>query len=150
MSKSTITKTWIGGLVALGGGLLLALGGVFFMLAFGGTFTQVADNKYDFTPALDTGFWTGVSIICLGGLAAVTGGIVQLVAWVAAVVNSYALPDRTWFTVLLVCGVASFVVAPIGFVAMVAYIAAAPDGEPYRQQRVPTTLTPGAPAAAAG
>lgn len=147
MSKPTIVKTWLAGLVALAGGLILAMGGVFVMLAFGGSFTRVSDTNWDFNPALDAAFWMSVAIISLGGLIAVVGSIVQLVAWVGAVVNSYPLPDRTWFMVLLIGGVASFVFAPAGFAVMIAYIIAAPDGEPYRRQTLPAPVAPAAPAA---
>lgn len=142
MTKSAITRTWVGGLVVFAAGIVASMLGVFLMLAYGGTFTQIAGTgNYDFRPDMTGFFWTTIGVICTGGVIAIIGGIVQLVAWVGGLVNSYALPEKTWFAVLLLGGVLSFVFAPIGFAAMLAYVVAAPDGEPYRQQH-PAAPTP--------
>lgn len=149
MTKSMITKTWVAGLVAFGAGILAAMVGVFLMLAYGGTFTQVAaTGSYDFHPYLNGFFWMTTALIVIGGVIAFVGSIIQLVAWVGAVVNSYALPERTWFAALLVGGVLGLAFAPVGFAVMIAYVVAAPDGAPYRihEPSVPHqqsgTLTP--------
>ena len=133
MTKPTITKTWIAGLAVLAGGLVVAIVGVALMLAYGGTFTQVAGNasSYTFVPTLDSFFWTTVVVIVAGGILAGVGGIVQLAAWIGALVNSYRIPDKTWFTVLLVGGVFGLAFGLIGFAVMVAYVIAAPDGRLY-------------------
>jgi hypothetical protein len=137
MTKSTITKSWIGGLAVFAAGIIVAVVGVFLMLAYGGTFTQVPGNSnYDFTPTLNGFFWTTIGLMVAGGTIALIGGLVQLVAWVGAMINSYALPEKTWFLVLLLGGLLSLVFAPIGFAVMVAYVVAAPDGTPYRQAQV--------------
>jgi hypothetical protein len=142
MTKSLITKTWIGGLVVFGAGIVVAIAGIFLMLAYGGTFTQVAGNpnNYNFQPNMNGFFWTTVMMMILGGVIALIGSVVQLVAWIGGLVNSYALPDKTWFAVLLAGGILSFAFAPIGFAVMVAYVIAAPDGTPYRHSQTPTTL----------
>lgn len=145
MTKSTITKTWIGGLATFGAGVVATMVGVFLMLAYGGTFTQVVGtNKYDFQPDMSGFFWVTIALIVTGSLIAFVGTIIQLVAWVGAVVNSYALPERTWFAALLAGGVLGLAFAPIGFAVMVAYVVAAPDGAPYR------THAPSAPTQQAG
>jgi hypothetical protein len=51
------------------------------------------------------------------------GATGQLVAWIGAVINTAQLQDKTWFLVLLLLGVLSF-----GFIAMVFYVLAGPDG----------------------
>jgi len=138
MTKSTITKSWIGGLAVFAAGIIVAGVGVFGMLAYGGTFTQVpGSSNYDFTPTINGFFWTTVGLIVAGGVVGLIGSLVQLVAWIGALVNSYALPEKTWFLVLLLGGLLSFAFAPIGFAAMVAYVVAAPDSTPYCQVRVP-------------
>jgi hypothetical protein len=139
MNKSMITKTWIGGLAVLAAGLVVAGVGVFLMLVYGGNFTQVTGNpnSYQFVPTIDGFFWTTVGVIVLGGVFALVGGIVQFVAWIGALVNSYALPEKTWFTILIVSGVLSFFLAIVGFAGMLAYVIAAPDGEPYRHPPLP-------------
>ncbi len=148
MTKSTITRTWIGGLVAFAAGILLAIVGVFLMLAYGGTFTEIAgSSNYNFTPNMNGFFWTAVGVIVAGGLVALTGSIVQLVAWVGALVNSYMLADKTWFLIVLLGGLLSIAFAPVGFAVMVAYVIMAPDGVLYRQTQAPAVqaATPLAP-----
>lgn len=141
MKKSTITKTWVGGLAILAAGMIVAILGVFLMLAFGGTFTQAGTGgNYNFTPAFDSGFWTAIAVIVIGGVLALAGGVVQLAAWVGALVNSYQLADKTWFVVLLVAGVLGLGVALFGFLAMIAYVVAAPDG--YAERRLPVQPPP--------
>lgn len=140
MTKSMITKTWIGGLAVLAAGLVVAGVGIFLMLAYGGTFTQVTGNpnSYEFVPRIDNFFFTTIGLIVIGGVFAVVGGIVQLVAWIGGLVNSYALPEKSWFAILLVTGILSFFLAFIGFAGMLAYVIAAPDGVAYRHAQLPT------------
>jgi len=139
MTKSMITRSWIGGLVVFATGIVVAIVGVFLMLAYGGTFTQIADtSNYDFTPDMNGFFWTTIGVIVVGGVIALIGSIVQLAAWIGALVNSYMLPEKAWFLILLLGGLLSIGFAPIGFAVMVAYVIAAPDGVLYRQTQAPT------------
>lgn len=134
MTKPMISKVWIGGLAVFGAGIVLAIVGVFLMLAYGGTFTQVAGtNDFSFVPDMNGFFWVTIGLIVAGGVIAAVGSIVQFAAWIGALVNSYALPGKAWFGVLLLGALLSIAFAPIGFAAMVAYVIAAPDGTPYRQ-----------------
>ena len=147
MTKPTIVKTWIAGLIVFAAGALAALVGVFLMLGYGSTLTQVAGNpnSFEFVPDTTSGFfWTTIAVIVAGGIVAAIGGIVQLAAWIGALANSYLLPEKTWFAVLLAGGVLGLAFGLVGFAAMVAYVIAAPDGTPYRQPRVaaPPTLAP--------
>ncbi len=145
MTKSTITKTWIGGLVMFAAGILVAALGVGLLLAYGGTFHQVTGNpnSYDFTPRIDGFFWTTITVMTLGGLFVLAGGIVQFVAWIGGLVNSYRLADRTWFVVLLTTGILSFFFALIGFGGMLAYVIAAPEG--YAETKLPAAAPKLAP-----
>jgi hypothetical protein len=137
MTKSMINKVWIGGLVVFAAGILVAIVGVFLMLGYAGTFTQIAGtNNYDFNPNIDGFFWLTVTLIVAGGFIGLIGIIAQFVAWIGGLINSYWLPEKAWFVVLLVGGVLSFAFAPIGFAAMIAYVVGAPDGMPYRQTQV--------------
>ena len=138
MTKSTITKTWIAGLAVFAAGIVAAIGGVGLMLTYGGTFTRVSGtNGYDFTPDNSGFFWFTVTLIVIGGLIVAAGGIVQLAAWVGGLFNSYLLPSKSWFAVLLLGGLLSFFFAPLGFAAMLAYVVAAPDGTGYRATQLP-------------
>lgn len=144
MTKSTITKTWVGGLAVFAVGVVVAIVGVFLMLAYGGTFSQIGSSgKYDFTPSMNGTFWTGVGIIVAGGVVTLVGGVVQLVAYVGGLVNSYALREKTWFWVLAAGGLLSLAFAPVGFAVMVAYVVAAPDGREYRQTLPAPASSPG-------
>jgi hypothetical protein len=144
MAKPMIVKTWIGGLAVFAAGIVVALVGVFLMLAYAGTFTQVAGtNNYDFVPDMSGFFWVTVLLIVAGGIIGLIGSIVQLVAWIGGLFNSYALPTKGWFLVLLLGGLLSVGFAPIGFAAMIAYVVAAPDGLPYQQLQPSVTAQPG-------
>jgi hypothetical protein len=138
MTKSLINKIWIGGLAVFAAGIILAVVGVFLMLAYGGTFTQVADaNNYNFNPNINGFFWVTVGLIVTGGVITFAGSVAQFVAWIGGLINSYALPDKAWFAILLIGGLLSFAFAPFGFAAMLAYVVAAPDGTPFRQIQTP-------------
>ncbi len=134
MKKSTITTTWLGGVVAIALGFVAAGVAVGLMLAYGGTFTAAPDGQgYDFVPTRDAFFWTTVGIVVAGCAVAIGGAIVQFVAWIGALVNSYQLPDKTWFAITLVLGLLGF-----GLVAMIAYLIGAPDSSGL--ERRPTSL----------
>lgn len=134
MTKSMITKVWIGGLAVFAAGVVAAIVGVFLMLAYGGTFTQIAGtNNYDFNPNMNGFFWVTVGLIVAGGVIGLIGSIAQFAAWVGALMNSYGLADKAWFLVLLIGALLSFAFAPIGFAVMLAYVVAAPEGMLNRQ-----------------
>jgi hypothetical protein len=119
-------------------GLLMIGLGVILMLAYGGTFAQAAGGDgYDFVPSYGGFFWTTIVLIVTGAFAAAIGGIVGLVAWIGALVNTYQIQDKTWFAVMLAGGVFGFAFALIGFAAMVAYVIAGPDGMAFPQPQVP-------------
>lgn len=143
MTKSLITRVWIGGLAVFAAGIVVAIVGIFLMLAYGGTFTQVADtSNYNFNPDMNGFFWVTVGLIAAGGLIGLIGSIVQFVAWVGGLINSYRLPDKAWFFVLLLGGVLSLGFAPIGFAAMIAYLIAAPDAPAQHGLETPTATKP--------
>ncbi len=64
-----------------------------------------------------------IIVATIGVLVMAGGGIGQFIAWIGAVLNTARLQDKTWFVVLLLLGLLSF-----GFVAMIAYVIAGPDG----------------------
>jgi hypothetical protein len=143
VSKSVVTRMWLGGLMAVVLGVIIALFAVTTMLAFGGTFQPTGTgNGYDFVPAQDGAFWTSVMGIVMGGLLALFGSLIQLVAWIGAVMNTYGLEDKTWFLVLLIGGLFGLVFGLAGLVVMVAYMVAGPDGT--------VASKPAPPAATAG
>jgi hypothetical protein len=66
--------------------------------------------------------WSMIGVAAFTVLVMVLAALAQLIAWVAAVVDTAGLPDKTWFIVLLVTGLVG-----VGFVAMIAYAVAGPD-----------------------
>lgn len=143
MKKSTVVKTWIGGLVVLAGGLVVIGVSVGLMLGYGGTFTyNDATKAYDFVPVLNGFFWSMVGLIVFGAFITIAGGIVQLAAWIGALVNTFQVPDKTWFTIVLLGGVLGLFFGLIGFAAMLAYVVAGPDGVTYPKP-LPGAATPG-------
>lgn len=128
MTKSTITRTWIAGLIVIVAGLIVGGLGVGLMLAYGGTYTPaVSGNGYDFVPRIDGFFWTTIALMVVGFGAALVGTVLQLVAWIGALIGTYALEDKTWFVVLLVGGLVGLAFGLVGFAVMVAYLIAGPD-----------------------
>jgi hypothetical protein len=133
MSKSTVTKLFVGSLIAIVGGLALLITGGLLAYANGSLVVSGPDvigvNWSAFTASM-------VGLAIVGILAMIGGAIGQFVAWIGAVLNTSRLEDKTWFILLLVLGLLSF-----GFIAMLVYVLAGPDG---------TKITPGQARAAAG
>jgi hypothetical protein len=120
MSKPTITKWFIGSLIALVGGLVLMVVGL--LLAFANGAFQMTGP--DVTGVNSTALsWSMVALVVVGALAMLGGAIGQFVAWIGAVLNTSHLEDKTWFILLLVLGLLSF-----GFIAMLVYVIGGPDG----------------------
>ena len=139
MRKSTITRTWLAGLVAVAGGLAIVAFGIGFMLGYGGTFTASPTGEgYDFVPSLDGVFWSAVTAVVIGFAIAAAGGLVQLVAWVGALMNTYRLQDKTWFAAVLIGGAIGLAAGFVGLATMVAYVVAGPDGT---QAATPTPVS---------
>ena len=155
MTKRAITIIWlvgigvmvVGGLVALFSGLALA--------SHIGAFTANYQYPNNYVP--DGTFWALVSFVILGGIAILGGIVTQFVAWIGAVINTNRLVDKTWFNVLLWCGVAAIVLSLItgglgtfvGWGLMIVYLVGGPDGmavEPVMMRTTPVepprTLAP--------
>jgi len=120
MTKSGITRLFVGSVVAFIAAIVLAIVAV--VAAFGGNAFVIDGN--DVVGVNSSAFtWTMIGLIALAGVAMICGAIGGLVAWIGALLNTAQLDDKTWFVLLLVLGLLSF-----GFVAMVAYVLAGPDG----------------------
>ena len=120
MSKQTVTRLFVGSLIAVVVGIVFAAVGV--ALAFAsGAFIVSGQDPATVEPIRLTA--TAIVTMVVGGLGIVGGAIGQFVAWIGAVINTSKLEDKTWFILLLVLGLLSF-----GFIAMVVYVLAGPDG----------------------
>ncbi len=120
MTKQTITRFFIGGIVAFVAGLFLAFVGVWASFAAG----EFVMDGPDVTGVQFTAFgWTMAGLMIVGAFSMIGGAIAGLVSWIGALLNTALLEDKAWFVVLLILGLFSF-----GFIAMVAYAIAGPDG----------------------
>lgn len=102
-SKRTITRLFVGGIVAFGAGLVLVLAAVWAAFASSLALT--------------------VALVVVGALAMLAGAVAAVVSWIGALLNTARLEDKAWFVSLLVLGLFG-----VGVVAMVAYVLAGPDG----------------------
>ena len=135
MTKSTVTKIFIGSLFAIVGGVVLLVAGL--LLAYtSGAFIMRGPDVVGIHPSAFT--WSMAGLAIVGILAVIGGALAQFVAWIGAVLNTSRLEDKTWFIVLLVLGLLSF-----GFIAMIVYLVAGPDGT---RQSAQQTNPLGAPA----
>jgi hypothetical protein len=126
MTKPTITKFFIGGIIAVVAGLLLAFVAIWAAFAAG----EFVMDGPDVSGVQFTAFgWSMVGLMIIGGLSMIGGAIAGLVAWIGALLNTAPLQDKSWFVLLLVLGLLSF-----GFIAMVAYVIAGPDGTQQQRQ----------------
>jgi hypothetical protein len=120
MTKSTVTRLFVGSVIAVAAGLVLGLAAV--ILAFGSNSLQMRGP--DVVGIEPTAFaWSMVALAVVGIFAIVGGAIGGLVSWIGALLNTAELEDKTWFVLLLILGILSF-----GLVAMIAYVIAGPDG----------------------
>jgi len=120
MSKSTVTKLFLGSVIAVIAGIVLGFAAVWYAYlndAFVMSGPDVVGIQA--TP----GAWGMVGLAFVAGLAIVGGFIGGLVSWIGALLNTAQVEDKTWFILLLVLGLLSF-----GLVAMIAYVIGGPDG----------------------
>ena len=119
MSKTTVTRLFIGANIAIVVGVILVLATVVTALVGGvvtiGGPSVVAIDGHTFAGAVG---WLLLSAVILGG-----GTLIGIASWIGALFNTAELEDKTWFGALLILGLLSF-----GWVAMVAYVVAGPDG----------------------
>jgi hypothetical protein len=144
MTKSRITFWWlIGAAVMIVGGLIA----LFSSLDLVAQIQYLTDNYRFNTFVPDSYFWAVVSLIILGSIAVIGGIVLQFVAWIGAVINSSRLVNRTWFNVLLWCGIGGLVLGTIyglgvllWWGVMIAYLGSGPDGTAVEPMLLRVTL----------
>jgi hypothetical protein len=121
MTKSTITRWWIWGLIAMMPAGILIPSSALALAAH----SEGVSGGYG---------WTMVGLIVVGGLFALAGAAALLTAWVKAVLGTGQLGDPRWFKALLWGGIAGLLSMPLfGLGALVlgavmtAYLVAGPD-----------------------
>jgi hypothetical protein len=128
MFKATVTRLFIGSLIAFGAGAIVATFAI--ALAIANDIFVMAGN--DIVAIQGGGLaWALIGFALLGGLAAAGGIIAGFVAWIGAVLNTWQLDSKAWFVGLLLLGIFNF-----GFLAMIAYVIAGPDGKADAAARV--------------
>jgi hypothetical protein len=120
MSKATVTRLFIGG------GLAVVAGAIVFIAVVA---IAIANNVFVMNGPDIIGLrgsalaWSLLPVGFVGVLAVLGGLVAGLVAWIGALLNTWQLESKAWFTGLLLLGMFNF-----GFFAMVAFVVAAPDG----------------------
>ena len=144
MTKRIITIWWLIGTGVLVVGGLLALFSSLALASHIGAFTGDLQPGVNYIP--DGTFWGLVSLILLGGFAFLAGMVIQFVAWIGAVTNTNRLMDKTWFNILLWCGIVGIVLGPffglgalLWWGLMIAYLVGGPDGTAVEPMMFKTT-----------
>lgn len=125
--KSTVTRLFFGSVIAVIAGAVLAFAAVWLAYA-SGAFVM---SGPDVTGVQSTPFaWAIIGLVIVAALAMMAGFIGGLVSWIGALLNTAQFESKMWFIVLLLLGLLSF-----GFVAMIAYVIAGPDGTRDQDRR---------------
>jgi ABC-type Na+ efflux pump permease subunit len=127
MSKRSITRLFVGAVIAVGAGLVLSFAALGAALAsdaidIGGSYVIDVNGG--------SGAWTALALVIVGSLAILGGTIAAVVSWLGALLNTWPLEDKMWFVSLLALGLLGF-----GVVAMIAYVLAGPDGTKQSEAR---------------
>jgi hypothetical protein len=120
MSKPTVTKLFLGSVIAVIAGAVLGFAAVWYAY-LNDAFVMNGPDVVGIQATPEA--WGMVGLAFIAGLAIVGGFITGLVSWIGALLNTAQLEDKTWFILLLVLGLFSF-----GLVAMIAYVIGGPDG----------------------
>jgi hypothetical protein len=127
MSKSVVTRLFIASLIAFAAGAVIAITAVGLAIANDVFVMAGSDIVGVHGGALA---WSLLGLGIVGGLVIAGGLISGLIAWIGALLNTWQLESKTWFAVLLLTGIFNF-----GFIAMIAYVIAGPDGSAAAARR---------------
>ena len=121
MLKATVTRLFIGSLIAALAGAFLLIVAVSVALA-NDVFVFQGSEVVDIRP-------TGLALAMLGlalvGVITIIGAAIGgLVSWIGALLNTAQLQSKAWFIGLLLLGIFN-----LGVFAMVAYLIGGPDGK---------------------
>jgi hypothetical protein len=132
VSKATVTKLFIGSVIAVTAGAILAIAAVWIAIA-NDVFVMSGSDIVGVQGGAVA--WSLLGFGIVGGLAIAGGLIAGLVSWIGALLNTWQVESKAWFVGLLLLGIFNF-----GFVAMIAYLIAGPDGSTVAGRR--TALAP--------
>jgi hypothetical protein len=121
VSKSTVTRLFVGAVIAATAGVVVIIAAVSTAFA-NGVFVMDGTRVVDIQ---ETGLAFGLlGFTIIGALAIAGGAITGLVSWIGALLNTWQIESKAWFVGLLLLGIFNF-----GFFAMIAYVIAGPDGK---------------------
>ena len=120
MSKMTVTRLFIGSLIAVAAGSAVFIAAIWLAIANDVFVMSGPDVIGIHGSALA---WSLLGFALAGTVAVAGGAIGGFVAWIGALLNTWRLESKTWFAVLLLLGIFN-----LGFFAMIAYLIAGPDG----------------------
>ena len=120
MSKTTVTRLFIGSGIAIVAGAVLSVAAIWLAIANDVFVMSGPDIVGIHGSALA---WSLIGFGIVGAIAMAAGALGGLVSWIGALLNTWRLDSKTWFAVLLLLGIFN-----LGFFAMVAYLIAGPDG----------------------
>jgi hypothetical protein len=124
MFKSTVTRLFIGSLIALAAGVTTLI----LAIALANANNVFVMDGNDITAIQGGALATALLVVAfLGALTAAGGVIAGVIAWIGAVLNTWQLESKAWFVALVLTGIFNF-----GFIAMVIYVIAGPDGKATR------------------
>jgi hypothetical protein len=134
MFKSTVTRLFVGGLIAAVAGVVVILASV--SIAFANDVFVMAGSRV--VDIQETGLAFGLLGFTIIGALAIAGGVIAgLVSWIGALLNTWQLESKAWFVGLLLLGIFNF-----GFLAMIAYVITGPDGKRVEAARVAPASSP--------
>ena len=114
MFKATVTRLFIGSLIALGAGAIVSILAIALAIANNVFVMDGNDIAAIQGGALATAL---LGVAFLGALTAAGGVIAGFIAWIGAVLNTWQLESKAWFVALVLTGIFNF-----GFIAMIAYV----------------------------
>ena len=120
MIKATITRLFIGGALAIITGAIVAVIAIGIAMA-NDIFVMNGPDVVAVRGSALAISLLGLAVV--GAVAIMAGLIAGLVAWIGALLNTWQLDSKAWFVALLLLGIFNF-----GFFAMIAFLAAGPDG----------------------
>jgi hypothetical protein len=126
--KSTVTRLFLGGLIAATAGAVVIIATISIAFA-NGVFVMDGSRVVDIQ---QTGLAFGLlGFTIIGALVIAGGAIAGLVSWIGALLNTWQIESKAWFVGLLLLGIFNF-----GFFAMIAYVIAGPDGKTAALDRI--------------
>jgi len=120
MSKSTVTKLFIGSGISIVAGALLVVLAVWLAIA-NDVFVMKGPDIVGLHPSALA--WSCLALGVLGSVVVIGGFAGGVVSWIGALLNTWPIPGKAWFVAVLLLGVLN-----LGFFAMIAYLIAGPDG----------------------